>query len=63
LRDPIAQIRHSIRDKVEVEPAQDASVVGDEHIVGVFTAFLRLQQSVYTFDKSVEELVAAVRDR
>jgi hypothetical protein len=62
LRDPVAEFRRAVPDAVQVEPAQDRAVVGDEHVVGAAAGFLLGQHGAVPAGELVEVLIAAVGD-
>ncbi len=63
LRYPVAELRGSVLDLVEVEPAQYRTVLVDEHIEGAAAGLLLDQQSAVPLRELIVELVAAVGDR
>jgi hypothetical protein len=62
LRDPVAELSGAILEAVQVEPAQDCAVLGDEHVVGAAAGLLLGQQGAVLLGELVEELIAAVGD-
>ena len=63
LRDPVAECRGAVLEVVQVEPAQDRAILGDQHVEGADAGFLLSQQGAVPLGELVEELVAAVGDR
>ncbi len=63
LRDPVAEFRGAVLEAVQVEPAQDRAVIGDEHVIGADPGLLLGQQLVMPVGKLVEELITPVGDR
>src|SRR5437764_708434 len=63
LRDPVAESGGAVLEVVQVEPAQNRAVIGDEHVEGAAAGLLLGQQGAVPGGELVEELVATVRDR
>jgi hypothetical protein len=63
LRDPVADVRHTVLGEVQVEPAQDRAVLGDEYVEGADAGLLLGQQGTVTLGEPIVELITAVGDR
>ena len=62
LSDPVAEFRGAVHGEVKVEPAEDRSVLVDEHVIGAEAGLLLGQQGAVPLGELVEEVVAAVGD-
>jgi hypothetical protein len=62
LCDPVAEIRGAVPGEVQVEPAHDRAVLGDEHVVGADVGLLLGQHGAVPLGEPVEVLIAAVVD-
>ena len=63
LRDPVAELRSAILEAVQVEPAQDRAVLGDEYVEGADAGLLLGQQGTVQLGEPIVELIPAVGDR
>lgn len=63
LRDPVAEGGRAVLEVVEVEPAQNRAIIGDEHVEGAGAGLLVSQHGAMPAGKLVEELVTAIGDR
>jgi hypothetical protein len=63
LRDPVAKSGSAVLEVVQVEPAQNRAVLGDEHVEGADAGLLLSQQGAVPVGELVEELITAVGDR
>jgi hypothetical protein len=63
LRDPVAELSRAILEAVQVEPAQDRAVLGDEYVEGADAGLLLGQQGTVALGEPIVELITAVGDR
>jgi hypothetical protein len=63
LRNPVPQLRYTVRDEHEVEPTEDSPVLGDEHVVGTLAGLLFCQPSAVPLRVPSEERITTIGDR
>jgi hypothetical protein len=63
LRDPVAESGRPVLEVVQVEPAQDRAVLGDEYVEGAGAGLLLGQQGTVPLGEPIVELITAVGDR
>jgi hypothetical protein len=63
LRHPVAECGSAVLEVVEVEPAQDRAVLGDEYVEGADAGLLLGQQGTVPLGEPIVELITAVGDR
>lgn len=63
LRDPVAEFGSAVLEVVQVEPAQNRAILGDEHVERAGACLLLSQQRAAPIRELVVKLVAAVGDR
>jgi len=63
LRDPVAELGSAILEAVQVEPAQDPAVLGDEYVEGADAGLLLGQQGTVPLGEPIVELITAVGNR
>lgn len=63
LRDPVAEFCGAVLEVVQVEPAQDRAVLGDQYVEGADAGLLLGQQGTVPLGEPIVELITAVGDR